>query len=933
MTRIFLGWEKPILELAADALAAQASAPGVSLQHVVVVVPGQRAGRNLLARLTTHAEERGTALIPPTLLTAGRLPELLYEGTSPLLSELEAELLWISILRDHPTLVARLLSGAAAPQGFSKLHGLAKMLMQLRSELGVLGESIPALISQKVREYVVTAERWEALAELMHQFEAELASRNQSDIHQARAAALAQGRFVKTHPIILLGTLDLPVVAKRMLRASDAQFEAWIHAPSELEKGFDEFGAVLPEFWREHAIQIAEEQIAVVPGAPDQARCVVRQIAKWADTKSKPGADDIVVSLPDPSVTSHVKEALTEYALPVRDSSGVVLSYSGPGSVLSLAAAFLSTGTIQDLGSLVRHPDLLQWLMSRPAVVEVGSEIISLLDRYQTEVLPLTLFAPEGTALSLSGAGKPRAALEAVLATLAELGVVPSAEARTPPQWVPIIRSVLRELYGARRLRRGLNEEKVELESLEILDSELTAIDRLPHDYGVSISLGEMLGFVLQRVGTHSIEPNTFEAAIELVGWLELYFDERPFVVVAGCNEGFLPETITADPFLPDTTRKQLGLSHNGTRYARDCAVLAAVLHSRVAVQFVMGSRGPKGEVNAPSQLLLSDPATRATRVLSLYNAGKHESPAGADLEIARTPQLLLPREPQSAKGCIDTVAVTGLSRYRDCPYRFYLQEVEKLSEVRDYAQELDGRAFGILGHEVLCSITPGSELATLQDPKVLCEVLDRRLSELVQRRFGSNVVPAVQLQIAALRTRIAEFAKWQALWAAQGWRVRYVEHSLGGQIETPRGVLAISAKLDRIDEHFETGQLAVFDYKFQDTASSANEMHRGAKEIYDLQLPLYRMVLKQNGFPAVKLAILSLSGEAHKPVAPSWLELGEAEFEEAEAAAREAASGILEGVFWPPSTESFQGDPLKWICGVGVSDPADDESEEGADE
>jgi ATP-dependent helicase/nuclease subunit B len=487
-------------------------------------------------------------------------------------------------------------------------------------------------------------------------------------------------------------------------------------------------------------------------------------------------------------------------------------------------------------------------------------------------------------------------------------------------------------VYGERALRRGLTEEKVELESLEVIDGELAAIEALTLVHGVSATFAEMLTFLAERLSAHSIEPNTFEAEIELVGWLELYFDARPCVAVVGCNDGFLPESITADPFLPDETRKLLGLTHNAVRYARDCAVLASVLNCREAVQLVVGSRGARGEVIAPSPLLLSDHNTRAARVLRFYRAGEESAAVVVADTAARVPQPLLPYEPKPLESPLQRLSVTGISRYLECPYRFYLEVVKKLAPLRDDMQELDARAFGILGHAVLSSLTPDSVLAKEQDAKRLRTALEASLAELVAQRYGSELAPAVLIQVEQLRLRLGEFAVWQAQWVAQGWRVRHVEHSFEGQLETAHGVLLLSAKIDRIDEHPQSGELAVFDYKFQDVAKSAKAMHRSRQEFHNLQLPLYRMVMEQNGLATpARLGILALSGEQKGVVEPSWLDLSDTEFEEARTLAHDIAAKIQAGIFWPPAQLNAPFDPFKWICAVGTEDEDSPIEEEGA--
>ena len=926
MTRIFLGWDKPILNSAAELFAARGQEPGLSLSRFTTVVPGQRAGRALLAKLTEIAEEQGTALLPPRIVTPGMLPELFYSGFGAPLSELEAEFLWVRILKEEQDLLAAAFSERCREGSFNHLHGVALTLSRLRSELGALGEELPKIVADLLDQYVVAHERWEAIRSLMERFDAELERMQRADTHLARARAKQAGSLRPVDGVILLGTLDLPPVARDFLKLSGSSFEAWIHSPEGNAEGFDDLGCVRADFWRDFDLSIPDEMIDRVNGPADQAKSVIRTIDRWAKEAT---ADDIVVAVPDQPVAPYIREALLRYDLAVRDASGVMFSQTGPGTLLGLTAAFLSTGGMQELGSLIRHPDLMVYLSILPEIRKLGiADLTAVFDRYQTETVSRRLI--QAGELVLTGSRSSRVALEHVLVALEALGIESMSDGGTLSSAVATVRKLLLQIYGERTLRRGLDPEKAILQSLEAIDQELQQIESTAPLFAVEINLCDLLALLLKRLGPSAIEPNTFEAAIELTGWLELYFDERRYVIVSGCNEGVLPETLTEDPFLPDHVRSEIGLSDNASRYARDCCVLAALRHSRSDVRLISAHKGANDDVLLPSRLLLTSKANLASRVLYFMQDQVDEldfPPAPKDTN----PQRLLPFEPTPLTVPIEQVSVSAISRYLECPYRFYLEHVEGLRELRDDAQELDGPAFGSLGHSVLAVITPESELAICTDPALIDSALQRRLEQLVLERFGRNPAAAVVLQVRQLSIRLRRFAEWQASWVAHGWRIKLVEHPVKGTLQTSAGPLAVRAQVDRMDFHEATGAYAVFDYKFQDQERSAVSMHTRARagEWIGLQLPLYRMLLKQQGISEpIRLATIPLSGEQGE-VAPSWLEFDAATFEEAEAVAQQVGAKIRSGVFWPPSRILPLFDNYRWICGVGVVEEDADVTEE----
>src|SRR5262249_2364605 len=101
--REFLGWDQPALPEAARRLGVRyRQGDSLDLGRVIVVVPGQRAGRRLQELLAFHAVDEKLRFPPPKIVTEGRLPEMLYTPKLPFASDLVQDLAWAQALRDLP---------------------------------------------------------------------------------------------------------------------------------------------------------------------------------------------------------------------------------------------------------------------------------------------------------------------------------------------------------------------------------------------------------------------------------------------------------------------------------------------------------------------------------------------------------------------------------------------------------------------------------------------------------------------------------------------------------------------------------------------------------------------------------------------------------------------------------------------------------------
>jgi hypothetical protein len=439
----------------------------------------------------------------------------------------------------------------------------------------------------------------------------------------------------------------------------------------------------------------------------------------------------------------------------------------------------------------------------------------------------------------------------------------------------------------------------------------------------------ELLGALASAI----IPPAPADDAVELQGWLELPLDDAPVLVLTGVNDGRLPEPIGD---LPEALAAELGLPDDGARLARDAFLLTAMLHAREQIWLITGRRSVENDPLRPSRLLFAcDDEELPERVAKLVAGGSVRKPAealppmgevdgdaparGADGADAitgdgaeanarsdahadgdaaapaqpfpgsRSPvERLAPRMPTDGRG-VDHLSVTAFARYLASPYGFYLDRVLHLRGMDDGVAEMDPLVFGTLAHAVLEGLAGhAAGRSTMAD--VVDTFLQERLDLLATERFGSasrgkgkgksksEPLPAVTLQLMHLRARLSAFARWQANWAADGWRIRHAEWAPTAPVtlDVDGEPFRITGVIDRIDENPGLKRWAILDYKTSEGGGDPAKTHRASvadptpddpkrrtRVWTDLQLPLYRVLAAELELPAdVRLGYLNLPAD-----------------------------------------------------------------------
>ena len=145
-----------------------------------------------------------------------------------------------------------------------------------------------------------------------------------------------------------------------------------------------------------------------------------------------------------------------------------------------------------------------------------------------------------------------------------------------------------------------------------------------------------------------------------------------------------------------------------------------------------------------------------------------------------------------------------------------------------------------------------------------------------------------------------------KAAWAAAGWRIEHTEvptdQHQHAELLVDGQPMQLTGRIDRIDVHSATGERMVFDYKTSDASKRPEDAHQQRGEWIDLQLPLYRHLVRALGIEGpVRLGYITLSKDTSRIdfLEATW---SETDLEQADLLAHEIIRSVRGEQFWPPT-------------------------------
>ncbi|MCO6453748.1 MAG: PD-(D/E)XK nuclease family protein [Pirellulaceae bacterium] len=941
MQQVFLGLDGPVLPRVADYLFRQAARGPADLSDLLVVVPGRGAQRRLLELLVERSEGVEGRFHPPLVCTPGRLPEELYEPRRPFADDLVQRLVWVRALREvGGRWLEPLVPALPEASDMARWLELADMLRRLHTELAADG-----LDFQKVGERGAAisgfneSARWEALARVQEIYLAQLDALGLWDLQTARLKAIEYGECRTQRRVVLAGTVDMNLALRQMVDRVADRVTALVFAPEAWRERFDQHGCLRPAAWREVTLELPETCVSVVDRPADQAQEVARQVALL---EGRYRADELTIGVPNEGLVPDVCRVLRQVGVPARWGPGSPILQTGPCRLLAAVADVLRGERASDVAALVRHPDIARWLQRQG----VRGDWLTELDGYYQQYLPARLTGEwagqdsDWPALKQawkllaglleplrSGPGGPPAQPQPAQPQPAQSQPAQSQPARPLSAWSGPLLELLREIYGGRTCHLDDAVDRGVLRACQALVEALRSQEELPAELALELPVEQAVQLTLERISGQRVPPPDDPDAVEVLGWLELPWDDTPVLIVTGMNEGVVPEAVNADLFLPNALRAGLQLEDNDRRYARDAYSLSVLLATRREIRLIVGRRTAEGDPLLPSRLLLAAAGeTVARRVRQYLRPNGAPPPPVPDgwRETHRLADFPVPR-PEPLPDPLTRLSVTDFRSYLACPYRFYLQRVLRLEPLRDDAEELDGGAFGTLLHEVLKQFGQGPKRDELSADAIRAE-LDELLDRYVPQFFVGPVRTTVLVQIEQLRLRLHAFAERQAAWAGSGWRIEHTEvpqpGGPGGELLVDGQPLELRGRIDRIDVHRETGERVILDYKSSDSGLQPDQTHRRGGQWVDLQLPLYRHLargLELAGQPRLGYVLLPKDPAGGGFFLAEWTA---EELQEADEVAWQVVRAVRQQRFWPPVLPPPDfSESVAPICQDGVFD------------
>ncbi|MGB6045606.1 MAG: PD-(D/E)XK nuclease family protein [Pirellulales bacterium] len=914
ITRTFIDWQRQPLPAAADYLIERyASGATFDGDRVLVVTSTARARRLLLELLLQRADTRDLAFLPPSIITVGNLPEELYEPRRPFAGRLLQRMAWVESLRNLPReQLERIAAEPPRPAEADRWFELGELLWRQHRELAAEGLDFSD-VARAGGEVAGPgeAQRWQVLASVQRAYLDLLTGLNLWDRQTARRVAIKDQECRIDKDIVLVATADMNRSMQEMLAQVADRTVCLIHAPTDVADCFDGFGCLVPDAWQEVELPLAGADIHVVGGPAEQATAVAQALASY---EGRYAANQITIGVPDKGLVPQLQRTLNEVGVRARYGVGRSVSQTLPYKLLDAATQYVVGRRYPALAALVRHADVHAWLLR----VGITGDWLTELDNYYADHLPSAMTEWLGAEERIQSI---RSVVQSIDQAVAPLG----GGATTLSEWASRIIQVLVTFYGDVQLDRDNPAERETLETCERIREGLVEFHALPRAIATTYEASSAVQLFLSELAQQSIPPPADDQAIELRGWLELPTDPAPALIVTSLNEGFVPDSLNSDLFLPNSLRQRLRILDNRRRYARDAYALSVLLASRQQLTLITGRRNTSGDPLTPSRLLFAtDPETVAARAKQFFDEALSAdvAPAAVPPGTPDTSEFQVPR-PEPSKDPVEYMNVTAFRAYLACPYRFYLSQILKLAALDDAHEEMDAAVFGILLHDVLRHFGESARRDSSDAEEIehfLMETLDRR----VAAQFGRDYLPAVRVQLQHLRARLKAFAGWQATWREKGWRIERIEKEEGADrfdLQLGQGrVMKVGGRIDRIDRNENTGEYSVLDYKTSDKAKLPDEVHRKGGEWVDLQLPLYRHLVKASGIDgAVRLGYIVLPKNAEQ-VGARLAEWTDAELEQADIVACGVAAKVLDQQFWPPADDPpWTMDEFAAICQEGV--------------
>lgn len=881
---VFLSPDKKLVDAVADWLTrhAQKEKSGAdSLAHICVVVPTAQSGRNLRLAL---AKRFPNGLVPPRVV----LPMQLAKGVDEtgIATRVQSCALFLAFIdaccKDGPAAIWPHLFLEESIKDHNSILSFHDQLEDLWHILGAGGflmrdvrdgEKTKEVLGKAIGDEAV---RWEELADLEENFFAFLHKnglRHEAErLNAIHVAPPAIDPEITT--IVLPALVDAVPVMYQVLEKFQGDVAVLVHA-NEVDKAkFDAWGRPNVNAWTGDArpdLRLGDGDLVTASKDTALAEKIARDFPN-ADT----GSACPSLGLCDADLFAPIAAALSAKGYELHDPEKFRLADSSLGRIASLIVSLWAGPPYNwgDFVALMREDDVMRRIRAllnadaRKADKEgsadgeadetAGAEeegeakeedesgekkkkhgpsrkrILEGLDIVRNTYLPALMPADCEFNHSRFDENDKRdihtlnriLAFEAAAKKLVDI----LGEARkdaTSASAASFLRAVLEAVYMRRHVGDKVEEKEFDAAARALRD----VISEFDGDAFPAIGLDDgLLATVLRKSlsdAVYSLEPDS-PKALRTEGWLELAWSDADRIVLAGFNEGDVPDSVLGHPFLPESLRTALELPSNEQRLARDTFLLSSILSSRKDgnVRAYFARTNDEGDIHKPSRLLFLVPDDRlAVRTKILFG----DIPAGG----RRPPRIVAddwrPKLPDTVELSHDDDETPGghlspsaIDTWLKCPFAYLFKYGLGMDRFEE-KDELGADDFGTIVHAVLERYAKAQMASAdqLKDEADIRNAIEKHFDD-VCTSYGLTESQKFRLQLDAVRERLLNFAPIQAKWSGEGWRIEASEFPVRIRPFEGEGKADIWIKgyVDRIDSRKRddgTVEYRIIDYKTWD--------------------------------------------------------------------------------------------------------------------
>ena len=859
--------EHPILKGLAEHLigGAEVVQREVNLESTLVVLPTKRARRLFEHFLLDAAEQQEVLVVPPEISTPGRMIDRFIPPSGQPASLVALELIDRQVWLDLDSSQREVVEGDNATE--TGREALIRRIAQLHADACEAMVDFSSIM-EMVPEGVAGGEerrRWEVLLCWQKARTEKLEELGLQCPHAQRVQSIGKGEIAPGlyTRLVLVDGEPTPVRIALLERLDSLGLTIERVVPSgELPAAIDPIRGPAPEMWAAPPFGLPDSSIHATDG-PEDLGSLVAGIIKQSGVEK---TSEVTLVCPDGDLEANLQSILPEFGIATRTSTSGLLLDGALGQLLHATLNLLGGGW-SEVEDALRIPGFIN-------VVEVNDRVLEDVDRSRRLCVGIHLADEKmgGRVDTPDSVRDLRVKIDQLLQQLR--GSVGFSAANAIAN------------LTCQFLEQGL-PERTSGENREVavaIQRFLEEFRRVPEELIQLVDAEILLRMMLRSLGRDPLTPAPEDAVVEIVGWMESAFDPAQLRIVVGMNETLIPQLPGPEPLLPDSLRQRCGLSCHRDRTARDAWLMWLLETSRSAschVHYVVARESPQGDRLLPSRLVFPDLPETVDRLPRLLcgDLEKGIRVAGEDPQSSEENQVgEFPMVPDKLPK-VERVGVTEFKTWLRSPLQFVLNKLAMGQIVKPWRAELDNMDFGNLLHGALERW--GREEISEGPTKEINRIYSGMRSHLLayaDDMFGKKRPPALQLQIEIAQSRLKAFSEHQHKLANDGWHIEHVElHFTDRKVDdsiSPRPIpplireaapeIVVTGKIDRVDRHSD-GRRRAFDYKTGNNGSvTAEGAHREVKDgdivqWFDLQLPLYRQRLLEDGTGEVEVGYILL--------------------------------------------------------------------------